>query len=272
MGPDPAALAAFAAWVTAAAERLLIYPGGLFVAAATVLLAWALPRLLPQATRAPTLPPAPVAGTAGLGPAVPALALAWAAWALLPLPGAPGLPTAPDLLSPLALLLAATLLDRSGNPDPAAWRREAAGRPLLLAAPLVALAALGLPGLLPPGTIAAGGAEVARALAALAYVAGWLVCYGAPGSAPWARAGDRLDRAAAWMVWWGWLGAGAALGPAAVATATAPPWAGVGLVALLAAAAAGFLVTPVARSLAGRLAPWGWAALGGALLGVLLGV
>jgi hypothetical protein len=262
--PDARALAAFADFMLAAAPRLLLYPGGLFAAVSALVLALALPRI----TR--TMPPQ-AGPPAREGDLPAALALAWTAWALLPLPGAPALPGAPDLLGPLALLLGATLLARAHHPG-VDWRREALGRPLLLGAPLVALVALGAPGLLPtaPGDVPFL-AAMGRLLAALAYVVGFCVCYAAPGTAPWTARGPKMARAAAWMEWLGWLGLAVALGPAARATAAGPAWAGPVLVAVIAAAAAAGTGTPVARALAQRGAPLGWLALGLALLLVLLG-
>jgi hypothetical protein len=262
--PDARALAAFADFMLAAAPRLLLYPGGLFAAACALVLAVALPRIT-RTTPAQAGPP-----PAREGDLLAALALAWTAWALLPLPGAPALPGAPDLLGPLALLLAATLLARAHHPG-TDWRREALGRPLLLGAPLVALVALGAPGLLPvaPGDVPFV-AALGRLLAALAYVVGFCVCYAAPGTSPRTAGGPVLARATGWMEWLGWLGLAVALGPAERATAGGPAWAGPVLVAVIAAAAAAGTGTPVARALAQRGAPLGWLALGLALLLVLL--
>jgi hypothetical protein len=262
--PDARALAAFTDFMLVVVPRLLLYPGGLFAAACALVLALALPRI----TRTATPQPGPPATREG--ETLAALALAWTAWALLPLPAAPALPGAPDLLGPLALLLAATLLARSTRPG-VDWRREALGRPLLLGAPLVALVALGAPGLLPtPPAAVPFLADMGRLLAGLAYVVGFCVCYAAPGTAPWTAQGRLMARAAGWMEWLGWLGLATALGPAARATATGPSWAGPVLVAVIAAAAAAGTGTPVARALAQRGAPLGWIALGLALLLVLI--
>src|SRR5205823_5039210 len=136
--------------------------------------------------------------------------------------------------------------------DPAGWRREATGRPLLLAAPLVGLVTSGGGSLLPPGAFAAVSAPALAALllAALAYMSGLAICYAAPGAAPWARpAGDR-SRAASWMVWWGWLGLGAALPGQSPALQALPVWAGPLLLLLVAALAAGALSTDLVRALA----------------------
>ena len=262
--PDARALAAFADFMLAVAPRLLLYPGGLFAAACAIMLAVVLPRITRTAAAEPGPPPARE------GETLAALALAWTAWALLPLPGTPTLPGAPDLLSPLALLLAATLLARGARPG-VDWRREALGRPLLLGAPLVALVALGAPGLLPtPPAEVPFLAALGRLLAALAFVVGFCVCYAAPGTAPWTAHSRLMARAAGWMEWLGWLGLAAALGPAARATAAGPSWSGPVLVAVIAAAAAAGTGTPVARALAQRGAPLGWLALGLGLLLVLL--
>jgi len=262
--PDARALAAFADFMLAVAPRLLLYPGGVFAAACALVLAVALPHITRTAAANPAPPPARAAET------LAALALAWTAWALLPLPGTPDLPGAPDLLGPLALLLAATLLARSTRSG-VDWRREALGRPLLLGAPLVALVALGAPGLLPtPAGDVPFLVAMARMLAGLAYVVGFCVCYAAPGTAPWTAPGSIMARAAGWMEWLGWLGIAAALGPAARATATGPAWAGPLLVAVIAAAAAAGTGTPVARALARGGAPLGWLALSLALLLVLV--
>jgi len=263
--PDAVALNAFAGFMLAVLPRLLLYPGGLFAGICIAVLALVLPRISRAAA-----PPAPTYAASG-GAVLVALALAWTAWALLPLPGTTPLPGAPDLLTPLGLLLGAGLLSRAPSLDAVGWRREACGRPLLLAAPLVALAAPS-PASLMPALVSSAAASVdpARALAGLAYVAGFCICYAAPGSAPWTRPAGPIGRVAAWLEWLGWLGIGAALGPAGAAAAGPPAWSGVVLVAVLAAIAAGALTTPFARTLATRAAPWGWAALGLSLLAVLL--
>lgn len=261
--PDAESLAAFADLIRGVLPRVLLYPGGLFAAVVAGLLALALSRLSREHRPATTNP-------AREGEAIAGLAFAWAGLALLPLPGVTPFPGAPDLLTPLGLLLAASLLLRFAMPNPAAWRPEAAGRMLMLAAPLVALAALGGDGLLPPadvsGSIMAG---AARVLAALAYAAGFCVCYAAPGSAPWSQPGTPVVCAAAWFGWLGWLGIGVVHIPLAWINFGNPTWSGAVMVALLAALAGAALITAPARAVSRRPA-WGWAALGLALLAVLL--
>ena len=232
----------------------MLYPGGLF-AAVCALLASLLWR--GAAVGPPDGPPEPQA--------VVSLGLAWAGLALLPLPGAAPLPGAPDLTTPLGLLLASTLL-RLGPGRPAhGWSREVGGRPLLLAAPLLAAAALGADGLLLPAPAPPLAALrwVGLLFAALAFLAGYLLC-----QAPPARPSSR-DMWVAWaadgITRIGWAGVALSVGWSALAGPDTPVWAGpLALAALaLGGAAAG-------RAGGARLAPWGWAALGFGLLAVLL--
>jgi len=139
----------------------------------------------------------------------------------------------------------------------------------MLVAPLVALAALGGDGLLPPaevsGSIMAG---AARLLAAVAYAVGFCVCYAAPGAAPWSQPGTPVVRAAAWFGWLGWLGIGVVHIPLAWINFGNPSWTGPVLVALLATLASVALITAPARAVS-RQPACGWAALSLALFAVL---
>jgi hypothetical protein len=197
---------------------------------------------------------------------VVSLGLAWAALALLPLPGAAPLPGAPDLSAPLGLLLAATLL-RLGPGRPAhGWSREMGGRPLLPAAPLLALAALGGDGLLLPAPAPALGALrwVALLFAALAFLTGYVLCEAAPVGLSWRDMS--VARAADWLGQVGWAGVALVVAWSALAGPGAPAWAGP--LALAALALGGAAAARLGAD--ARLAPWGWAALGCGLLAVLL--
>jgi len=257
--PDAAALSAFAGFVLAVLPRLLLYPGGL-----CAVLAVALPAgLRRRADREPHLLPE--------GQALAALALAWSGVALLPLPGAPPLPGGPDLLGPLALLLAASLLLLGPSDHDAAWEREMAGRPLLVATPLLVLSALGAPGLVLPGEAHLRGwaAAVTLLLAGSAYLLGLMRCYGPGGPAPWVIAGPAPLPAAAWLTWLGWVALVPAVTWSAVGAPALPAGGGPLLLVLAAAAAAGLLRSRAARAAAPRAGIWGWWALGAALFGVL---
>ena len=140
------------------------------------------------------------------------------------------------------------------------------GRPLLLAAPLLALAALGGDGLLLPAAAPALGAVrgVALLFAALAFLAGYLLCEAAPVRLSW------RDMSVAWAADWlgqvGWAGVALVVGWSALAGPGAPIWAGP--LALAALALGGAAAARLGVS--ARLAPGGWAALGFGLLAVLM--
>jgi hypothetical protein len=197
--PDDAALRAFAGFMQALLPRLLLYPGGLFA------LLLCLPVLRLRRTHG---------GLLREGTAVPALALAWAGLALLPLPGLAPLPGGPDLLVPLGLLLAATLLLFPAPPDHAGI----ATLGLLLAAPLATLAFAPAGGLFVAVPAAASpGALAARVLLLLAFALGLVAAQSQP------PPGDALGCLAAVPAHLGWAGLALVLSPWPLAAA--PAWA-----------------------------------------------
>lgn len=244
--PDDATLRAFAGFVQALLPRLLLYPGGLFA------LVLCLPVLR---LRRP--------GDVVLreGTAVLALALAWAGLALLPLPGLAPLPGGPDLLGPLGLLLAATLLLCPALPD----HTGIAALGLLLTAPLASLALAPDGSLFAPGPAPISpGAQVTRALLLLALVLGLAAAHSP--SPPV----DRLGRLAAFTASLGWAGLALVLSPWPLVASS--PWAGP---VLLAGASLGLHLLcawPPVQARRRVLVTGGWIALLLGLMGTLIAI
>ncbi len=249
---DDEAGRAFSAFVLALLPRLLLYPGGLFA----LVVAGVFPFLLHSRHSAVSAVPLPPPSATS---AIFATALAWAGLALLPLPGLTALPGGPDLLAPLGLLLAASLLliPLPPNPD----RRVAGGYGLLLLSPLLTLAQspTGSLLLLPAPTTLLGGAL--RGLTLLAFASGFAVVYAAP------MPRDFISTLAIHIPQIGWLGLGAVMSiwPLPVDS----PLIGPLLLGGPALIVGRLCALPAVQRYAGRLVTVGWAALGLALVGVL---
>jgi len=250
---DAEAGRAFAAFVLALLPRLLLYPGGLFA----LLVAGLLSRLIRVSPRLVAESPSPAPSEAG---AILALALGWAGLALLPLPGLAPLPGGPDALVPLGLLPAASWLLL---PAPvAADRRALGGYLLLLLAPLLALAqssAGSLLRLLPPTTAVEAGI---RWLILLAFCAGFAVISTQPVSR------DFISHFRLHIPRIGFIGVGMLISPLILPVELF--WINPLVLTALACLTTWLGALPQAQRWVGRAVAVGWAALGLALVGVLV--
>lgn len=106
-------LASFSDWVLALLPRLFLYPGGVWMLAALLLMKL-------TAGGPPSLRPGAIAADL-LKDSLPALALAWTALALIPLPSAPPLAAPVDRLVLCALALVSMFASRTTRGGWEAW-------------------------------------------------------------------------------------------------------------------------------------------------------